>query len=122
VIFVLGFEGECCTFKTQGKAAFSAYKHTIVGPITTSALIPPITSIAVFDRSDSVIEDVLVNFVLKGFLNRTTSDVKAVVTFVTCISEAMAITSTRITIYDAINFVSPCGEGKRMCMTCVSLL
>jgi hypothetical protein len=120
MIFILSFEWECCTFVTQGKIAFSAYKYTIVGPITISALIPPITSIAVFERTNSVIEGVLVNFVLKGFWNRTTSDVKAVV--VKCISEPMAITTTSTPIYDAINVVYPCGEGKRMCMTWVSLL
>jgi hypothetical protein len=119
VIVILSFERECCTFKTQGKIAFSAYKYTVVGPITISALIPPITSIAVFDRTDSMIEGVLVNFMLKGFWNRTTLNVKTVVTSVTCISEAMAITTTIITIYDAINVVSPCGEGKRMWMTWV---
>jgi hypothetical protein len=67
-----------------------------------------------------MVEGMLVNFVFKGFRNRTTTDVNTVVkTFVTFINEAMTITTTRLTIFNAfgigINVVvlSP-GEGKRM--------
>jgi len=65
-----------------------------------------------------MVEGMLVNFVFKGFRNRTTTDVNTVVkTFVTFINEAMTIMTTRLTIFDAfgINVVvlSP-GEGKRM--------
>jgi len=112
VIFILSFEGECCTFKTQGKFAFLAYKHTIA-----TLLLRPITSTALFSGTNSMKEGVLVNFMFNGFWNGTTSNVKAVGAVLdTRISEAMAKTTTSIAIDEVINVIFPslCREGKRM--------
>ena len=104
-MFILNFEWECCTFKTQGKIAFLAYKYTIGAP-------QPLTRIALLNRIYSMKKGVLVTFMLKGFQNRTTSDIKTVFTVETCISEAMAKTTTSVTIYGVANYKSEWVEGK----------